>query len=122
MNWQQIETELRSRPLQSGSPAESFWSEFRQKTVDAKRNESAPEPIGIGRWLSVVAVAAAIVVAVFVLRPAPVEPSMRLASTEVISVDVVASHAGVVIMTYDDTANGTVLWIADLDLTQTEEN
>ena len=121
MNWDDIEKELRNRPQQNVGAADAFWSDFRERVKDEPRNESVPEPIAIGRWLAVAAAAAAVLVAVLPLRPAPVETAMRIASTEVKSVDVVASHGGVIIMTNED-AGGTVLWIADLDLNQIKED
>ena len=122
MNWDQIEKELRCRPSPDGQDSAVFWQTFRGNVADEARTTTASEPIGIGRWVGVIAAVAAVVLGLLALRPAPVKPAMRIAaSTEVKSVDVVASHGGVIIMTSED-MGGTVLWIADLDLNQTKED
>ena len=122
MEWQEIEVELKERSLPKGKDADAFWAEFRERTADVPRDVSVPEPVPFRRWVMLAAAAAAILAAVAVLRPVPETPTMQVASTEVKSVDVVASHGGVIIMkaeadgTDDADDGGMILWIADLDL------
>ena len=125
MDWHDIETELKQRPLPQGSDKDAFWAEFRRRSADLPRDQRAPEPIGIGRWLVLAVAAVAVLAGTAVLVPDREDPAMQIASTEVKSVDVVASHAGVIIMTAeaDGTNDGaTVLWIADMDLGASEGN
>ena len=125
MNWQEIESNLQAQPLPRGRSKDDFWAEFRSRTESLPRDQRVAEPIGFVRWSVLAAAAVAILAGVAVLMPKTPTTAMQVASTEVKSVDVVASHAGVIIMTAeadDAGSGGTVLWIADLDLSATEGN
>ena len=107
--------ELRDAIQRMDAPAirghEDFWSDFRARARLHPQHEPAPQSAlpRMAPWL--LAACTAALVAVFVFVP----PGRQTGPTsEILAVDVLARHSGVMIMNEDD-SQGTILWICDME-------
>ncbi|MBL7115378.1 MAG: hypothetical protein ISS35_06395 [Kiritimatiellae bacterium] len=99
---------------QSNRESDEFWSDFRAHARYRVQEESLPSlswfPIIPRRVLAMASMALLLsIVGVVSLRG----PSMDV-SNQINSLEVVASHGGVLIME-DESSHGTIVWIMDLE-------
>ncbi|MEI8139589.1 MAG: hypothetical protein WCI03_06955 [bacterium] len=113
-SWSEIEEGLRSQkapPPQND--AESFQLDFKARASLMRQDSASPAAafawFPVLSWRIGIATAAAVLIAGLVLWPA----SSTLV-TQVKSLQVLAPHSGVIIMTDEDNP-GTVVWVTDLE-------
>ncbi len=112
--WKEVRRELgQMRPEREPREADAFWAEFKARARLHPQLESArpswrwPVP----RWALAAACALVLVCWVGVHMSTPVQAAEL---STINSVEVVASHGGVVIMG-DEASQSTILWIVDMD-------
>jgi hypothetical protein len=113
-SWNEIQAGLRSQkapPPQND--AESFTQDFKARASLMRQDSASPAaPLALFpalSWRFGIATAAAVLIAGLVFWPA----SSSLV-TQVKSLQVLAPHSGVIIMTDEDN-HGTVVWVTDLE-------
>lgn len=113
--WDRIRQALRRQGAPAMRSRESFWAAFAARAGLMEREFQAPE--ATARWSPAVwqwSLAAAAVALVLLGWGVWFSATGRLSSaTQVLSLDVVATHSGVVIIE-DVRARGTIVWITDL--------
>lgn len=107
--------QLKDAMARMGAPAvrnhEDFWSDFRARAKLHPQLEPVTER-DIPPWAPwLTAACAAALLAVFVLFPFG---NQNGPASEILAVDVLARHSAVMIMN-EDTSEGTVLWIYDME-------
>ena len=113
--WSQIRRELASRRAPPAPVGGAFWDDFRARArMLAQESPSAARTRPTRTfWAAAVPVAgalAAALLAMFLLRDRDALPAVQIKA-----LDVIAPHSAVVIMN-DRADNGTVVWIAGMDV------
>lgn len=115
-SWEQIEGGLRShKPLAPKNDAESFRADFKARAALMRQDTADDAPSGmlaVLNWRYAGAMAAVLLFVGFIGYFA--WPSSSLLVTQVKSLQVLAPHSGVIIMTDEDNP-GTVVWVTDLE-------
>ena len=114
ISWKTTRAALRHRAVGARMPeAPVFWSDFQARARMVRQAEPIARgiPGGAPFWIKYAVGLAATGLVVIGLLAWPAHPAV--AANEVKSLDVMASHSGVIIMD-DVAAKGTVVWIADL--------
>lgn len=112
-SWKRIVEQMRADDSASRVPdSETFWTDFkaRARMHPQETVERAPVPRAIG--LAVVAACGLVMVAGVFLHQRPAGGGE---DGVIKSVEVVASHAAVVIMK-DEPTHSTILWVVDMDV------
>lgn len=112
-SWTQIEDGLKSRRTPpSRNNAESFKQDFKARA--SLMRQDSPDETGL-QWPSIlnwryIGAVTAVVLAVGVM----IWPSRPDLVTQVKSLQVMAPHSGVIIMT-DENNQGTIVWVTDME-------
>jgi hypothetical protein len=115
ISWTRIKEALRQvpPPMVSPAPAAEFWADFKARARMypplAPAPEFVPNPL-VMRWAMA---AAAVLVLAGVLVGGALLRGGNGGGTVIKSLDVVASHSAVLIMS-DEAPHATILWIADM--------
>ena len=110
--------------------AEAFWADFRARAADVEQDSPAPMLFFPRRFIAAAAVIFVCVTATIMhnqskkvtIGGVPVEPteSEEAERTEIKSVNVLASHSGILIMT-DIESDAAILWIVDMETNGSED-
>ncbi len=114
ISWREIRRELGGlQPEHGPREADAFWAEFKGRARLHPQHEPARPSWGwpFPRWAIAAACALVFVCWVGVHLNTPVQAAEL---STINSVEVVASHGGVLIMD-DEASQSTVLWIVDMD-------
>jgi hypothetical protein len=114
MPWKEVRRELGDlRPGGEPREAAAFWADFKARARLHPQHEPARPAWGwpMPRWALAAACALVLVCGAGVYMGTPVQAAEL---STINSVEIVASHGGVLIMD-DEASQSTILWIVDMD-------